>query len=263
MMQIEPMLLTEVDDANILNDSTKIFQEKHNGTRAIIHVKDHKIVGIRGRSNNPLLYCFPEFKDVVLPFSTAILDGEVCVFYDDKSIFYGGVDKRRSIPSDKVVKDYPATIVVFDVIQMEQDVLVYRPYKDRLAALQKYEWGTLSSGARIVLVESTNDGKALWTKVLDENREGVVVKDPMGLYELGKRSKSFLKLKNYKFIDVKVEHVEANNKGTKIFGKVEVSGNVLDVECQVQNKHVSIGEVVNVKYLDIVGNRLVQPVFGG
>lgn len=260
-MKIEPMLLTEVDDTTILNDTTRIFQEKHNGVRAIIHVKDHKIVGIRGRSNNPLLFCFPEFKDVTFNINKGILDGEICVFYDGKSIFYGGVDRRRSVPSPKTLRDYPATIVVFDAIQIEDEVLVHKPYKDRLAAIQNLEFNHGQLYNKLIeVVNSSNDGKALWDWIVSENREGVVVKDPMGLYELGKRSKQFLKLKNYKYVDVVVEKTEPNAKGTKIYAHVVIDGTEIAVECQRAGAfNINVGDNVRVKYLDIVGEKLIQP----
>lgn len=264
-MEIEPMLLTEVDDSIILSDTSKIFQEKHNGTRAIIHVKDHKIVGIRGRSNNPLLYCYPELKDVVFDCDTAILDGEVCVFKNGKSVFYGGIDQRRSTPDAKKLREFPVTIVLFDIIQYERDVLVYKPYSDRLALLEKFKFSKgMDSHAKyqslVKVVESTNDGRALWDKVVAENREGVVVKDLRGVYELGKRSKQFLKLKNYKFVDVKVEKTEVNDKGTKIYSTIDIGGQNINVEAQQAGVFdINIGQTIRVKYLDIVGDRLIQP----
>lgn len=253
-MQIEPMLLTEVEDETIL-DKGWIYQEKHNGIRAIIHVKDHKIVGIRGRSNNPLLFCFPEFKDLRLEFDTAILDAEICVFKNGRSVFYGGIDQRRSVPSPARLKELSATIVLFDILQCNGETLLNKPYKERLMMLNKYHW---DNGIR--LVESSNDGRGLWARAKLENWEGIVVKDPNGVYELGKRSKQFLKLKNYKYVDVIVEKTEPNPKGTKIYAHAAIDGRDVAVECQRAGAfNINVGDNVRVKYLDIVGDRLIQP----
>lgn len=255
-MEISPMLLSEVDDKTILERPGWIYQEKHNGIRSIIHVKGHKIVGIRGRSNNPLIYCFPEFRNIHFDFDTAILDAEITVMYEGKSIYYGGIDKRRSAPNDKTLKDYPATIMVFDIIQFEDRILIYKPYYERLHIIEQ----NILPTDRIRCIESTQNGKALWDKVVEENREGVTCKDPMGLYELGKRSSQTIKVKNYKYADVKVEKTEPNAKGTKIYAHTIIDDKEIVVECQRAGCFdINIGDIVRVKYLDIVGDHLVQP----
>lgn len=257
-MEIEPMLLEEVEDMSLLDNPNKIFQEKHNGTRAIIHIKGGKIVGIRGRSNNPLLFCYPELKEVQFSFDTAILDGEVCVFKEGKSVFYGGIDQRRSSPTAAKLRDYPVTLIVFDAIQFEDQVLVYKPYSERLNILELNIGLTYSNRCRVV--ESTQDGRTLWNKMVTDNREGVVVKEPKGIYELGKRSKQFLKLKNYKLVDVVVENTEVNEKGTKIFATTDIGGKAIKVEAQQAGMfNIHVGDTIRVKYLDVVGERLIQP----
>jgi bifunctional non-homologous end joining protein LigD len=256
-MNIEPMLLTEVDDPLVLDDATKIFQEKHNGVRAIVHIKGGKIVGIRNRANNPILFCFPELKEAQFDFDTAILDCEICVIKDNKSVFYGGIDQRRSAPTEKKLKENPATIVVFDILQYEGEALVYKPYKVRVEYLARIKDKIRGP---IQVIESTHDGRALWDKIVAENREGVVIKDPNAIYELGKRSKQSLKLKNYKYVDVLVQKTEVNEKGTKIFSVTMIDGKDIQVECQQAGCfNIHEGDTVRVKYLDIVGEKLIQP----
>jgi len=257
-MNIEPMLLSEVDDEMVL-DKEWIYQEKYNGVRAVIHVKDHKIVGVRGRSGNPLLFCYPELKDLTLDVATAILDAEIVVLKDGRSVFYGGIDQRRTAPTAAKLRDYPITAIVFDAIQLGEEVLVNLPYDKRLEKLEAFDWSGLKRW-HIQLIESTPDGRQLWTRAKEENWEGIVCKNPLGIYELGVRSKQFLKLKNYKFVDVVVEKTEPNPKGTKIYAHTEIDGTMIDVECQRAGAfNINVGDNVRVKYLDIVGSRLIQP----
>lgn len=256
-MEIEPMLLEEVEDMSILDNPNSIFQEKHNGTRAIVHVKGGKIVGIRGRSNNPLLFCYPELKDVTFDFDTAILDGEVCVFKDGKSVFYGGIDQRRSSPTASKLRDYPVRLIVFDIIQFEGEVMVYKPYSQRLDTLLEH----IKGNDRVDVVESVyGNGRIMWEQAKKNNWEGIVCKDPKGIYELGKRSKQNLKLKNYKLVDVIVENTEVNEKGTKIFATTDIDGKSIKVEAQQAGMfNIHVGDTIRVKYLDVVGERLIQP----
>lgn len=251
------MLLEEVEDMSILDNPNSIFQEKHNGTRAIVHVKGGKIVGIRGRSNNPLLFCYPELKDVTFDFDTAILDGEVCVFKDGKSVFYGGIDQRRSSPTASKLRDYPVRLIVFDIIQFEGEVMVYKPYSQRLDTLLEH----IKGNDRVDVVESVyGNGRIMWEQAKKNNWEGIVCKDPKGIYELGKRSKQNLKLKNYKLVDVIVENTEVNEKGTKIFATTDIDGKSIKVEAQQAGMfNIHVGDTIRVKYLDVVGERLIQP----
>lgn len=258
-MEISPMLLTEVEDDTIL-DKGWIYAEKINGVRAIIHVKGGKIVGIRGRNNNPLLYCFPELKEATFNFDTAILDAECACLIGEggKSVFYSGIDRRRSAPDAKRLREYPVTAVVFDIIQYEQEVLINKPYKTRLEYLEKIKDKIHGS---IQILETTTDGRALWEKVVRENREGCVIRDPNGLYELGVRSKiGCRKLKNYKHVDVIVEKTELNAKGTKIYSNVVIDGVNIIVEAQQGGCFsINVEDKIRVKYLDIVGDRMIQP----
>jgi ATP-dependent DNA ligase len=253
MSEIKVMLLTEVWDKSILDDTTKWFQVKENGVRALIHIKDGKIVGIRNRSNNPIFYCFPEFKELTFPYKSAILDAEIVVIKDGKSVFYSGIDKRRSYPSENVLKDYPATIVVFDALKINDESLIMKPYK--------YRYEKLSGiSTKIKVAENFYNGRELWEKVVKENLEGIVIKDPNAIYEVDKRVKHQLKLKNYKITQITVDKSEQNEKGTKVFAKTNIDGVDLEVECQLGGVFgVENGTTHYIKYLDIYGNRMIQP----
>jgi ATP-dependent DNA ligase len=211
-------------------------------------------VGIRNRSNNPILYCFPEFKDLRFDFDVGILDCELCVFKDNKSVFYDGIDQRRSEPTINHLKCYPATMVVFDALAIDKDVMTMKPYKYRHAQISR-----IKECDKLKIAKNYN-GEELWKEVVDKNLEGVVIKDPNSVYEMGKRSKQYLKLKNYKLLEVFVDKTEANDKGTKIFCKATVNGVSIDVEAQLAGIFdVEEKSTQMIKYLDIVGTRLIQP----
>jgi bifunctional non-homologous end joining protein LigD len=255
MAQIKPMLLEETYDKSILRDDSKWFQIKENGTRGIIHVLDGKIVGIRNRSNLPIFYLFPELKDITLPFKSAILDGELCVFKNGKSVFYSGIDQRRSVPDTNTLKENPVTLVLFDALKVNDDILIMKPYRERYEKLLH-----ITATDKIKVASNWYNGLELWDKVTKENQEGVVIKNPSAPYELDTRSKNYIKIKNYKLLDIVVEKTEQNSKGTKVFGKTNIENKEMIVEVQLSGVFdVSIGTTQTIKYLDICGNRLIQP----
>lgn len=261
MVEIKPMLLTEIKLAK--EDLTKYkgwyVQEKHNGVRSIIHIKNHRIVGVRSRTDKPTLYLYPELKDVIIPeVETGILDSEICVFKNDKSVFYGGIDKRRSRDTART-KELPVKIIVFDVIFWNGQVCLQKPYRERytlISQIKPQERVEVVVNKEIVEI---SDLEGFWDMIKQQDREGMVLKNPMAIYELGGRSKQNIKVKNYKQVDVVVESTEQNEKGTKIFGKVVIKGQEIEVEAQIGGKDVPIGSTQTITYLDIYNNRLIQP----
>lgn len=259
MVTVEPMLLSEV-----YLSGGEVFEQykgwswgvKENGVRALVHVKDGKIVGLRGRSGGPLTYMFPELRGTKINCDTAILDCEICVFDGNgRSVYYKGVDQRRSDPTEDRLKRFPATLVIFDIIYLDGKSLLTEPYWKRYGKILN-----ISASDNIKVAKGYKDGRELWNKVVNENLEGVVIKNPDAIYDSGKRSKEYVKLKNYKPADVKVESSESNPKGSKIFGKSIVDGQEIDVEVQIHGvQDIQPGEVYKIKYLDIVGNKFILP----
>jgi len=264
MSEVKPMLLTEIEfSPDVFSKYANwIFQEKQNGVRAIFHIKHGKITSVRGRRNNPLLHLFPELAELQLGDFEAIIDGELCVLDSTgKSVFYGGINQRDKKLHIENVKKFNATFVAFDLLYLNGEVVVDKPYSERLSLLKGVISDTTLQTFRVA--ENITNPQEYWvSKVVAENREGLVIKNPTGHYEVDTRSKNNLKLKNYKQTEVLIEKTEQNNAGTKIYGKATINGVDIEVECQVggvKPESLKVGEKVPVVYLDIVGNRLVQP----
>ena len=262
MAKIDPMLLSEISYSKDVFEvhKDKVWQIKENGTRNIIHIKDYHIVGLRSRSNNPTLYQYPELREIKFNFKEGILDGEVCCFLNTgndntlRSTFYGGIDQRRSSPNEMKLKHFPVTLVVFDALKIEDEMLIMKPYKYRYGMLLKH----LVPSDKLKVAENFSDGALAWGRVVAENQEGLVGKNLNSMYELGKRSKESIKMKNYKQVDIIIEQIEPNPKGTKIFSSVEIDGVKINVEAQL-DFDVQMGDKRKIKYLDIVGERMIQP----
>jgi ATP-dependent DNA ligase len=84
-MAILPMLLREIDFSDGVFEKYKnwLWQEKHNGERVLVHIKDGKVSAMRNRNDNPVLHRFPELNSVSFPnVKSAILDCEIIVEED-------------------------------------------------------------------------------------------------------------------------------------------------------------------------------------
>lgn len=258
MTELKPMLLEEINYSEEIFDKYDgwLNQLKENGNRVFSFIKDGKVVGLRNRRNIPVLYLYPELNELKFDFNVAILDCEIIVEIKGKSNFYDGVAKRSHSRNEQRIKEFPVKLIVFDVLKFENEVMVMKPYSKRYEVIKN----NIKPSKYIDFIKNWDNLRLLWDKVKKENQEGIVLKNPNSVYELGTRSKNYLKVKNYKFTTVTVDEREENEKGTKIYGKTIIDNKNIEVECQLQSVTPSeIGETVKVRYLDIYGKRLIQP----
>jgi ATP-dependent DNA ligase len=256
-MKIEPMLLNEIRNLSEIPAGTNYLQVKEDGERCQVHIIKGIVKAMISRSGMPMLYRFPEIRDLKFPETvTAILDCEICVFDGDKSIFYGGINQRKSEPTKKILDELPATLVVFDLLYLNNELLLNKTYRERCEKLTH----TFTDTNHFKIAEIYFDAKELWEMVVKKDFEGMVIKNPNSTYEPGKRTSAAIKLKNYKDAEVVVENVELNSKGSKIFGKTMIDGKEIEVECQIPSETVSIGVTKKIKYLGITkDNKLRMP----
>ena len=256
------MLLTEYEedkDTIFEKKDDYIFQEKFNGVRCMLHIKNGKVSAIRNRTDNPVLQLYPEVANITFDWTTtAIIDGEMCQIRDGKSYFYGGIDQRHKKLHDDRKEKFPVTFVAFDVIYLNGKMLTDLSYEERYKELEKI----LPTAENIILSKNIDDPKEFWnTEIVARNKEGLVAKLKTAKYELGIRSKNYLKLKYYKCAKVIVDKVEDNPKGQKIYGHTKVEDQEILVECQFSGKNMDIkdGQELNVEYLDTYNGKMIQP----
>lgn len=258
---VTPMLLEETSyDENVFQKYANwIWQEKQNGIRGIVSIKDGKITSIRNRSNNPILHLFPELKKLTFEgVTSAVIDCEVCVMEKDKSIFYGGINQRDKKLYENRIETHPVTIVAFDCLHFNGETIVGKTYVDRLSFLNK-----VSQSENFKIANNIQNPVEYWKdKVVVENREGLVIKNPKALYEAGTRSKEMLKLKFYKRAKLKVENIESNPKGVKLSGHFDWNDKQCEAEVQWSSsgyENIKIGDEVEFEFLDLVNDKAVQP----
>jgi bifunctional non-homologous end joining protein LigD len=189
---------------------------------------------------------------------SAVLDCEVIVEMDGKSKFYDGINQRRAVPTPERLKSFPVRAIVFDLLYIDGQSLIGKPYSERLALLSSKFLGFECDALKIV--KNIDSPKEYWdNNIVSENREGFVIKDPKAQYYSGLRMACQLKLKNYKQENVIVEALETNNKGVKITGTTPsgIKGEIQWSSCGFEN--IKVGDSIPVEYLDVVNNKMVQP----
>jgi len=181
-LNVKPMLATLVDAPFHLPGW--VYEEKYDGIR-IIAEKTGTRVRLITRNVIDRTGDFPEIAAAIarLPAPTLLLDGEVVVF-DAKGIsrfqLFGADTRRRPV------------YVVFDCLFARGRSLTARPLAERRAVLEKEvrPGGVLRLSRRLA-----GDGLKAFEAARARGLEGIVAKDAASVYEVGKRSTVWRKVK--------------------------------------------------------------------
>lgn len=179
------------------DSSDHIFEPKWDGTRCIAFVD---IKNQRSRLQNRRLmnitHRYPELELTDFVKESAVIDGEIIVLEDRKPSFKllqerEQVDDKFKI--DILSKVYPAIYFVFDVLYTESwGWVTDLPLMERKEILQNIT----SKTSHIMLSEHIEEkGKHFYQVSIDADLEGIVGKKKSSLYQIGKRSSSWVKMK--------------------------------------------------------------------
>ena len=235
------VMLARIGDKEILERkalTTFIFEPKLDGTRVLIY-KDGNDIELINRRGKDITYRYPELLDIVkyIKPESCVLDAELVVLDKDGKVNFNLLQQREQIDNKFLIqlrsKQFPATLFVFDILEKDGTTLVDKPLKERKKELEK----SIKNSSIITVCPYTFNGKELWEKVKELGMEGVMAKDLSSKYEQGKRSWSWLKIKNFNTIDaIIIGFTEGTGKREKSFG-------ALLLAAYKENKLIYIGKV--------------------
>ncbi len=184
---IEPMKPRLVDEPPTAGDW--LYELKFDGIRAIA-IKDGNKVKLISRNGNDLRGRFPEIAEAVkgLPVDECVIDGEV-VALDEK----GRSSFQLLQALEMEGRRAPVRFYVFDLLQFDGKSLLQLPLVQRKELLQKICEGV---GDPIRFSgELGGDAKSLLAEVKRRGLEGIVGKQRNSVYEPGRRSGAWIKIK--------------------------------------------------------------------
>jgi bifunctional non-homologous end joining protein LigD len=166
-----------------------IFEPKYDGWRVLSRRKRGRVAlfsrnGIDLTPEEPAIAAALE----ALSGGDFIVDGELVVFGDDGVPRFSLLQKRGE-PGAR-----PASLILFDCLEAEGESLLSRPLAERRAALEELV-GRRPKKPLFLSTPLGPDGKKAFEKAQAKGWEGVVGKDVASLYEPGKRSLRWLKVK--------------------------------------------------------------------
>src|SRR6266496_1422448 len=184
---VEPMKAKLVDQPPTEGDW--VYELKFDGIR-LIAVKTRKKVSLLSRNENELAGRFPEIVEAVktLPVRECVIDGEV-VALDEEGRSSFQLLQAREMEGRKS----PVYFYAFDLLQLDGKSLVLLPLEARKNVLEKL---CADIGDPIRYSGAIGgDAKALLEEVKSRGLEGSVGKQRNSVYEPGRRSGAWIKLK--------------------------------------------------------------------
>jgi DNA ligase 1 len=200
---IEPML-SKLQDLSVNLEGLWISEPKLDGER-IIAMREGDKINLWTRRHIESSYKFPE---IVHDLKTNvngdnwILDGELTVPGGFRKLLKRNVEDKLKI--SLLSKKLPGMFNVFDILEFQGENLTLKPLVKRKKILLK----NVHSGEHMRIVpfqiENSEKVREHFKKALEEGFEGLVVKKADSIYEPGKRSGEWLKIKREETIDVNV-----------------------------------------------------------
>lgn len=215
-------------------DPEYVYDLKWDGVRCLAYV-DMGNVQLINRRGVDITFRYPEIIGTLgVQFSNEriVLDGEIVCLGEDGLPDFARVHRRDAQQSataiPRLMQEAPATYMAFDILYYQGDDLRGRPYVTRRALLGSLgsTWGTLDTlpaKSHLAVSTSSEDGKAMWTYILDKGLEGLIAKRKSSHYRAGRNS-AWTKLKPTRTITAMVSGVD-KGKGWRAdsFGALHLS----------------------------------------
>jgi DNA ligase 1 len=176
------------------------YEDKFDGIRAQLHVANGE-ARIFSRGMEDASASFPEILQAAHTLNnSAIIDGEVLAWREGRPLSFGTLQTRlsRQKPSATLLQETPVIFMAYDVLFHNGQLLLDAPLQERRARLEQLLAGNDAAPLRISTVQPLqldDDLEALYQAARQRGNEGLLLKQRGSLYESGRRSNTWLKVK--------------------------------------------------------------------
>jgi len=197
---LRPMLASPVADAAEavarLGEDVWV-EDKYDGIRCQLHRRGAD-VALYSRDLKNISAQFPEIAGAAVHLTAdVLLDGEILAFHEGRVMPFHALQTRlgRVSPDAAVMASVPVIYVAWDVLMIDDDVLIDVPLRERRARLEALMVPHPLALAHLERVR----GEAEIDRRFDDARarlnEGLLLKQPESAYTPGRRGLNWLKLK--------------------------------------------------------------------
>ncbi len=205
----KPVKVMLAQKAKTIKDGFKALEKpcaieyKYDGFRLVIHKKGKKIILYTRRLEN-VTKQFPEVVEYIEKYvkgKSCILDSEA-VGFDKKTKEYKPFQNisqriKRKYHIEKLQKELPVEINVFDILYYNGKSLLHEPFKTRTALIKKiirnHPYKIIH--AKQIITGNEKRAQEFYKKALKDNQEGVMMKSLESIYQPGSRVGHMLKVK--------------------------------------------------------------------
>jgi bifunctional non-homologous end joining protein LigD len=194
--RIEPMMARL---ATLPTDEERwAFEIKWDGLRAILYCEGGRI-RLTNRNLRDVTIQYPELRALgrALGAHEVVLDGEIVALDEHGKPSFELMQRRMHVGSEtavrRLVKSIPATYMIFDLLYLDGRSTMPLPYTERRTLLERVE---LAGPYWKAPPYHPGDGAALLEASRKQELEGIVAKRLDSVYEPGKRSGAWRKIKN-------------------------------------------------------------------
>ena len=192
---ISPMLLEHISKP--FNSEDYIFELKLDGIRCLAYLDERQTI-LKNKRNKDVTDVYPELKQIHKQIKKrCILDGELVSLNKDGSPNFFALQKR-SLLTDKFrieleMEKNKVNFVAYDILYLDDKQTTNLTLTERKKMLENnIKENELLSISRIV----ENEGIKLFELTQQLSLEGIVAKKKNSTYQIGKRSKDWIKIKN-------------------------------------------------------------------
>ena len=191
----QPMLATPVSDP--FSAEGWIFELKYDGVRALASMSGGavKLVGRNGRDETSR---YPELQGLApaVHAKDAIIDGEIVVLDDQGRPSFERLQSRinvsRQADIERAARESPVVFIAFDIVRLDGRDLTSTSLRIRKKTLRD----VITPSAVLMFADHVeNDGTAFFEQVRRLGVEGVVAKRADSVYQPGRRTRDWLKIK--------------------------------------------------------------------
>ncbi|HLC93029.1 MAG TPA: ATP-dependent DNA ligase [archaeon] len=176
-------------------------EAKYDGLRVQCH-KDGSAVTIFSRQSENITPMFPDLVAAIkeqVKAKKAIFEGEALAFNEGTGQYFPfqvTMTRKRKYDIEQKAQDLPIKLFAFDVMFIDGENIMLKPFKERRARLSKM----ISKGETIELTRSieTDDPKKIekfFLENVESGLEGIIAKDLNAPYIAGARKFAWIKLK--------------------------------------------------------------------
>jgi DNA ligase-1 len=214
---MEFMLAKPLERVEDLADPANwIVEDKFDGIRSQAHFEAGH-VQIFSRGMDDVTAAFPELRDALSRLEgNGLVDGEVLAWRDGRALNFNVLQQRiaRKKVRATLLAEIPLVFMAYDILLRNDELLLKKPFLERRSILCQ----TLSGQPMPILISpqhsiATHDElDRLFGEARARGNEGLVLKRKGSLYEPGRRSGAWHKLKRpYATLDVVITAAEQGN----------------------------------------------------